>query len=266
MNASELYDAGNLREAITAQSSAVKSKPTDVDARGFLCELLCFAGDLDRADKQLEAMGHQAPEAMLGVSMFRQLLRGEIARRDFYADGRLPEFIGEPTAHIRDHLQATIALREGDISAAADLLRQAEENRPKVSGTCDGVEFEDFRDLNDLSAGFFEVITSNGKYYWIPTETVEFIEFREPERPKDLLWRRAQMVVTGGPDGEVFLPAIYAARDNEPDDSLRLGRSTDWKEQSEGLIEGAGLRTFLVGEDAKQIIELGEFQFSQPNA
>ena len=50
------------------------------------------------------------------------------------------------------------------------------------------------------------MLTSTGKYYWIPMERVEMIEFHDPARPRDLLWRRAHMVVRGGPDGEVFLP------------------------------------------------------------
>ena len=263
MDAYELYDAGKLQEAIPAQVSEVKAHPSEVDTRGFLCELLCFAGDLERADKQLDAMGLQAPDSMIGISMFRQLLRGEMARRDFYSDGRVPEIIGEPAEHIRDQLQASIALREGKLEEAAKLMSQAEEKRPIVSGECDGTEFDDLRDLSDPNAGYFEVITSNGKYYWVPAETVESIEFHPPVRPRDLLWRRASMVVTDGPDGEVFLPSIYAGRANDLDDSLRLGRSTNWIEQTAGVIEGRGLRTFLIGDNDRTILELGEIQFSR---
>ena len=73
-----------------------------------------------------------------------------------------------------------------------------------MAGTCDGVEFEDLRDLDDLMAPLFEVLTSNGKYYWVPIEQVELIEFRPVVRPRDLLWRRVRMVVKDGPDGEVY--------------------------------------------------------------
>ena len=195
--------------------------------------------------------------------MFRQLLRGEMARRDFYADGRVPELLDEPAEHIRDQLQASIALREGRLEEAAELLRQAEDKRPAVSGECDGTKFDDLRDLSDSNAGFFEIITSNGKYYWIPAESVVSIEFHPPVRPRDLLWRRASVEVTGGPDGEVFLPSIYAGGADDLDDSLRLGRSTDWVEQTTGMIQGRGLRTFLVGDNDRTILELGEIQFSR---
>ncbi|MEI7815483.1 MAG: type VI secretion system accessory protein TagJ, partial [Coriobacteriia bacterium] len=76
------------------------------------------------------------------------------------------------------------------------------------------------------------VLTSTGKYYWIPLEAVELAEFRPPERPRDLLWRPTHMVVTDGPDGEVFLPTIYPLTFANGDDQLRLGRGTDWRVSS----------------------------------
>lgn len=263
MDSKELFDSGNLKEAISEVSTEIRSKPNDTDSRGFLCELLCFAGDLERADKQLETIGHQAPDSIMGISMFRQLIRGETARRDFFVEGRLPEFLADPPDHVRDLMQASIALREGDVDGAAALARKSEENRPQLSGECGGAAFDDFRDVNDLTAGLFEVITSNGKYYWIPMETVESIEFHAPERPKDLLWHRVHMIVRNGPDGEVFLPAIYADRGADHGDVFRLGRSTDWIEREGGLVEGKGLRMFLVGEEVPSILETGDIEFAK---
>ena len=71
------------------------------------------------------------------------------------------------------HLEASICLREGDQAKAAQLLAEAEESRPHPTGTCDGKPFDDLRDLDDLVAPVFEVLTSTGKYYWIPMERVE---------------------------------------------------------------------------------------------
>ena len=48
-NASELFHAGQLQDAIAAQIAKVKSSPTDQPARFFLFELFLFSGDLDRA-------------------------------------------------------------------------------------------------------------------------------------------------------------------------------------------------------------------------
>jgi type VI secretion system protein ImpE len=256
MNAREYYQAGQLKEAIAAISAEVKQHPTDTARRGFLCELVCFSGDLDRADMQLEIMATQDPEAALGLSLFRQLVRAEQARRQFYAEGRLPEFLGEPGPGLRLRLEASILIREGQMAEATKRLDEAEGQRPRVSGVCNDQPFGDLRDLDDLTAGVFEVLTSNGKYYWIPIEQVELVEFRPPGRPRDLLWQRAHMIVRGGPDGEVFLPTLYAGTHAEPDDRMRLGRATDWRGGNGGPVRGVGLRTFLVGEESLTTLEM----------
>jgi type VI secretion system protein ImpE len=258
MNARQHYDAGNLREAIAAATAEVKQAPADPDRRGFLCELLCFAGELERADVQLDAMGSQAPEAMVGISLFRQLVRGERWRQQVFAEGRVPEFLEPPGEALRMHLEALICLREGKAADAARLLGQAEEKRPKVSGRCNGRPFADLRDLDDVTACFFEVLTSTGKYYWVPVERVELMEFRPPARPRDLLWQRMHLIVRGGPDGEVYLPTLYAGTHAEAEDRLRLGRATDWRGGDGGPVRGVGQRTFLVGEESVPILEVQE--------
>ena len=64
MNAKELLRAGQLAAAIDASVEEVKRRPTDLDAREFLCELLILGGDLERADKHMDVLGHQNPQLM----------------------------------------------------------------------------------------------------------------------------------------------------------------------------------------------------------
>src|SRR6516225_7218906 len=101
MNGRDYYQAGQLKEAIAAQTAEVKQHSGDAGRRGFLCELLCFAGNLERDDVQLDALSSLDPQAALGISLFRQLVRAEQARRQFYTDGRLPEFLEQPTPVLR---------------------------------------------------------------------------------------------------------------------------------------------------------------------
>jgi type VI secretion system protein ImpE len=263
MNAHELFDAGKLNDAIAAALEDVKKAPTDTGKRGFLAELLCFAGDLERADKQLDALGHQDPQVMVGVSLFRQLIRAEQARQQFYTEGRLPEFLNqEVTPDLRRHLEAAVLVREGKTSDAVTLLSQGESERPKLTGTCNGQPFDEFRDLDDLTASFFEVLTSTGKYYWIPLNRVDSCEFTKPARPRDLLWRMAHMSVSGGPEGEVFLPVLYAGSHAKADDAIRLGRSTEWQGEPGSLVRGSGQRMYLAGGDGVSIMELETLTFA----
>lgn len=263
MTPGELFQAGKLTEAVQAALEAVKKHPTDTIRRGQLIELLCFTGDLERADKQLETIGQQDPQSQMGVSMLRQLVRAENARQQFYQEGRVPEFLGEPSELLKLHLEASIALREQKLAEAAQKLAEAETKRVHVRGQCNGEPFDDFRDLDDMSASFLEVLTSTGKYYWVPLDRVEFMEFRAAERPKDLLWRRCNMKVNEGPEGEVFIPSLYPGTHRSEDEQLRLGRGTQWIETPGAPVRGIGQRVFLVGNADLSIMQLKEVVFER---
>lgn len=262
--AGSLFKAGRLAEAVDAANAAVRKAPTDVAARMMLAEMLIFAGNLERADLILDAASQVEPEAAVVAAEFRQLLRADLARRQLRRDGRVPEFIGEPTEALRNLLAACVAERAGDLAEAARLAAAAEAARPRVAGFAGDVAFDDFRDADDLCAGLFEVLTTTGKYFWIPTERVATIEFHPPKRPRDLFWRRATMSVREGPDGEVYLPAIYGNDDLTLPAPLRLGRETDWS--GEALVRGVGQRLFLVGEEAIAAMDLTTLEFADPPA
>lgn len=258
MSASEaaktLFDAGDLSGAIEAATADVRSHATDVQRRLFLAELFCFQGDIERADNQLDVIVRQHPDSVL-VLQFRQLLRAEKHREECRAGGRPPEFLSDPPEHLRLLLRACMWWREGDAESARAAVEEADSVRPELSGSCDSIPFTGLRDLEDISASFFEVLTSKGTYYWVPFETVDHIEFHAPVAPRDLIWRRASLTVHDGPDGEVFLPALYFDSSKSSDESLRLGRSTDWIDDG-GPVRGVGQRVYLVGEQDRSVLEI----------
>ncbi|GAC1346825.1 MAG: type VI secretion system accessory protein TagJ [Acetobacteraceae bacterium] len=261
--AGSLFRAGKLTEAIAAGNAALRKSPTDLGARILLAELLVFAGNLERADVMLDAAGDLDPALAVVVAEFRQLVRGEVARRQLFRDGRVPEFLGEPTAAQRAALAALVAVRAGDAAEAGRLAEQAESERVHPSGVADGKPFDDLRDTDDLLATCLEVITTTGKYFWIPPERVLSIELHPPKRPRDLYWRRASMQVANGPDGDVYMPAIYPA-DGELSETLRLGRETDWRQAGDqGPMRGFGAVTMLVGEEACTLMELTSLTFTK---
>ncbi len=235
-DAGALFRAGRLTDAVAAANGAVRAKPSDISRRLLLAELLLFSGDLQRADVILDACGDLDPGLAVIVAEFRQLVRAETARRQLFTDGRLPEFLGGIEAGQQAALGALVALREGNAAEASRLAAEAEAVRPHPAGETSGRAFDDLRDADDLLAGAFEVLTTTGKYFWVPIERVGVLEFHPPRRPRDLFWRRASMQVTDGPDGDVYLPAIYvnAPFDPAPTETQRLGRETDWAQAGEG--------------------------------
>jgi len=103
-------------------------------------------------------------------------------------------------------------------------------------------------------------LTTTGKYFWIATSGIESIELRKLESQRDLLWRRAELSVVDGPDGEVFFPSIYVAKSMSA--ALKLGHATEFDDVADRVALGKGLRTFLVGEASKTIRELGRVNFT----
>jgi type VI secretion system protein ImpE len=255
MSGKELFDAGKLAEAIAAATDDVRKGPTDMQRRLFLAELLCFQGEIERADNQLDVILKQQPDALL-VLQLRQVLRAEKHRQECYTAGRSPAFLSDPPEHVRLLLKSLNFAREGDQAAALEAAEAAEAARPEVSGICDSQPFTSWRDLDDVSAGILEVLTGNGNYYWVPFEQVERLEFHRPIAPRDLLWRRASLTVREGPDGEVFVPAIYSGSAASEDESLRLGRATDWIDAG-GPVRGVGQRTYMIDGEDRPILTIG---------
>ncbi len=246
--AGDLYRQGKLSEAIGAANAAVRAAPASLGPRVLLAELLLFDGNFERADVVLDAAGDVEPSAAVVVAEFRQLLRAELARRQLRRDGRVPEFLGEPTPTLQALLAARVALRAGDRATAAAHAAEAEALRPHVAGRHGETAFDDLRDACDLHAGLVEVLTTTGKYFWIPAERIGSAVFHPAKRPRDLYWRRATLSVQDGPDGEVYIPAIYAAEEGQAAE-VKLGRSTEWVE-GDGLVTGLGQRIWLLGEEA----------------
>lgn len=259
LQAADLFRAGRLADALAAANAEVKKAPTDLGRRVLLAELLLFSGNLERADVILDAAGQLDPSVAVVVSEFRQLLRAETARRQLYRDGRVPELLGDLEATGQASLKALVALREGNLVEAAAAAAEAEELRPRVAGAANGKPFDDFRDADDLLPGYIETLTTTGKYFWIPVSRIESMEFHPPKRPRDLAWRRCTMSVKAGPDGDVYIPAIYFAGD-EVDEAHRLGRATSWSED-EGPVRGIGQRVFLAGEEDLPIMQLSDVAF-----
>src|SRR5262245_47231144 len=114
MNAQQLYEAGRLAEAVAETTAAVKTRPTDTAARTFLFELLCFSGDLDRADKQLDAIAQLDSQSEWAVQVYHNLLHAERLRRRLFSAGQKPEFLLDPPAYVGTCLEAINRLREGN--------------------------------------------------------------------------------------------------------------------------------------------------------
>ncbi|HEX3727818.1 MAG TPA: type VI secretion system accessory protein TagJ [Pirellulales bacterium] len=263
MNVKQLFDSGNLPGAIDALTEEVKAHPADPARRTLLFELLAFAGQFDRAAKQLDVISHQNVEAEWATQVYANILHAEQTRARVFSAGLKPEFFLDPPDYIHLHLDAINRLREGQGDEARALLDRAEEARPAHGGTAGDKPFEDFRDCDDVLAPFLELILIRD-YIWLPLEQVRQLEISRPERPRDLLWAPVRVVLADDTSRRAYMPCLYCGSHAHGDNQVKLGRMTDWKSGPDGIVSGAGLREFLVGDDVCAMLELPTITFGAP--
>jgi type VI secretion system protein ImpE len=263
MNPKELLDAGHLAAAIEQLNQEVRTHPSDAHRRTFLFELLCFAGDYPRAERQLDVIAQQETAAEVGVQVYRNVLVAESTRRRLFSEGLRPHFLFDPPAYVQLHLEAISRLREANAVEAEALLETAANARPDLKGQIEGEPFADFRDGDDLLAPVLELIVHN-MYIWLPFEQIKQLTIAAPKRLRDLLWIPAQIEAHQGPVGEVFLPVLYADSSQHADERVKLGRMTEWQAAADGLIRGVGQRLFFIDGQDRGVLEVRGLEFAPP--
>ena len=236
MNPLELYRVGRLNDAIKALGAELRDNPTDVRRRTFLFELLCFAGEYDRADKQLEVLAQAGPQSEMGVLLYRSALFAERQRQDVFERGEFPS------------AQAT------------------DDDSPSRGGTVNGKSFTYFSDADPRTGAKLEIFAA-GNYLLLPLEHVAAIEIPPPTKLRDLIWTPAAVRTTaafkGTELGEVLLPVLAPFSWRHPDEAVRLGRMTVWEKPQGGEYQVPyGQKMWVVDEEEIPFLELRALEFN----
>ena len=254
MDAKQLFESGNLSEAIEAQNAEVKARPTDLDARYLLSVLLCFEGDLDRAFLHLNVIGQQDPELGMGSNLYRSLIVAESERRSVYTEEGRPLLPPDCPESIEVRLDVVLALRRGDSEAAKVALARAEEQERPLEGKVNGELASDVRDYDDFLGPILEIY-SGGKYLWMPFERVRKLELPPPSHQLELLWIPATLEDTSGAQASVHLPVLYEGSHLADDGRVRAGRMTEWGDREGIGFRGLGQKVLLAlkGEESREV-------------
>ncbi len=245
MNASELFEACQLQAAIDAQILTVRGNPSDQGARMFLYELFLFAGDLDRARKQIDVLRYDDPKAVAAVERYRQVLDAEQMRRQVLAGKVQPKVLTDAPPHLLLRLEALKHNAANDAAKGDEALAQANQEMPGVKVKLNGQDVEGFRDADDLFGTVLEVFGTGGVYCWVPLEQVESITLQAPRSPRDALLAPITLALRDGLAGDALMPAVYPGSASADDDTLRLGRAADWSADEDRPLRGIGGRVFV---------------------
>ncbi len=234
MNARELFQAGKIADSIQALAAELRNDPTNVRSRTFLFELLCFMGELDRAEKQLDILSDLSKEAGMGTLIYRSAIQAERLRREMFDKKTFPQTVAEPP-------------REAILN---------------------GTHFDTVEDADPRIGPRLEVFAA-GSYLWLPFAQIASIRIEAPKRLRDLIWIPAILKTApkyGGLDlGEVIIPALTPLAFRHPDDSVRLGRQTVW-EKLEDVAVPAGQKLLLFDGEEFPILEVRSLEFPAATA
>ena len=137
MRAERFLKEGKLEDALQALTAELRDDPGDTKRRTFLFELLCFAGDYPRAEKQLEILSQGGPTADMGALFYRGALQAQIMRDELFRKGDYPK---------------------------TPLARAAP---TAISGSLNGTPFQSLSDAAPRIGANLELFAA-GKYLWIP--------------------------------------------------------------------------------------------------
>jgi type VI secretion system protein ImpE len=229
MNAKELFQTGKVEEAIQALAADLRKDPTDVRSRTFLFELLCFMGELDRAEKQLDILSDLSKEAGMGTLVYRSAIQAERMRREMFDKKTFPQ-------------------------TAADAITEV---------TLNGAPYSAIEDADPRIGARLEVFAA-GSYLWLPFAHIASIRMEAPKRLRDLIWIPAILRTApqcGGLDlGEVMIPALTPFAFRHSENAVRLGRQTVW-EDTEGAMVPVGQKVLLIDGEEFPILEVRTLEF-----
>src|SRR5580704_3558170 len=100
--AKDLFAAGRVSEAIAVLGAWLRDHPEDVPQRTFLFEMLCFAGQYDRAEKHLSILSQGGKEAQLGATVYYAALHAEKERNELFPTQT------SPATHASDQVSGTL--------------------------------------------------------------------------------------------------------------------------------------------------------------
>jgi type VI secretion system protein ImpE len=157
-----------------------------------------FAGEFDRAEKQLDLLAGANAEAAAGTLLYRSALHAERTRQSMFANGETPPH-KEEAVH---------------------------------NGTWNGNPFREMSDADPRIGANLEVFLA-GSYTWIPIHYLRKLEIQPPANLRDLVWAQARVETSSDfrlqDLGEVLLPVLCPLSSRHAEESVQLGRETAWE-------------------------------------
>jgi type VI secretion system protein ImpE len=269
MNAQELLRGGDIEQALARLQDQVRHDPANFKDRVFLFQILVVMGQWDRALTQLNVAGELDAIALAMVQTYREALRCEVFRQQVFAGKRVPVVFGQPQEWVAHLIESNRLLALGKAAESQVLREKAFEAAPARPGTItvgegDGQQFEWIADADPRLGPVLEGII-NGRYYWVPFESVRVLQIDPPADLRDVVWMPAHFQWTNGGETVALLPTRYPGSESSADPQIRLARKTDWRAAAPDLHVGMGQRMLATDGGEYPLMEVRKIMFGDPS-
>jgi len=257
MTSSQALAASDPEKALQALQQQVRAQPGDAKLRIYLFQLLCVQGQWERAMAQLEVCGQLDHGALAMVNTYREALKCEALRAAVFAGKTTPLVLGQPAPWLALLVEALAQEAKGDRAQAQHLRAKALEEAPGTAGSLNGDAFEWIADADSRLGPVLEVVL-NGRYTWVPFESISAMTIEAPQDLRDMVWMPVQLTLSNGGQSVALVPTCYAGTREQGSGAMKLARATEWLEIGENQFAGLGQRVFATSSGDVGLLDVRE--------
>lgn len=261
MSAEESLRAGLLEESLNQLQHDVRADPSNSKLRIFLFQLLTVMGNWERALNQLKVVGDLDPNALAMVQTYREAILCENFRTEVFKGKKMPLLFGKPSPWMALLLEAHRLTAEKRYTEAEALRSEAFNQSPAISGTIDDQPFKWIADADSRLGPILEAVV-NGRYYWIPFESLKSVRLELASDLRDVVWMPGYLTLVNGGELAGLLPTRYPGSESNPDGQICMSRKTEWVQLSEQTHIGLGQRLLTTDRAEYPLMEIRSIELN----
>ncbi|MFA4913254.1 MAG: type VI secretion system accessory protein TagJ [Burkholderiaceae bacterium] len=258
----------SVAEQLDEARADVRQHPGDLGARNRLWQWLAIQGDWKRAWEQVGVTQQLLGDAPSSLAAHRAAIEAEIERQAIFEGERALTLAPDSPAWLVGLAQALQCDARGEAHEAQALRDRAREDARGCSGYVEDERetrsaFAWLCDGDDRLGPVCELIVQ-GRYMWLPLESIASWRQSRPAGLTDLLWSPVVLALRDGSSCAGLMPARYPFATDEQidrDDALYLGRRTSWLDRGDDHYIGVGQRMLLSDTAEHAMLDVRLIQF-----
>ncbi|WP_169293097.1 type VI secretion system accessory protein TagJ [Advenella sp. EE-W14] len=257
-----------VSELLNRVKASIRKNPGDADLRAQLFQLLVITGDWDKACDQLTLSAEMNAQAQPLAVAYGGAIRAEQEREAVFRGETIPAVLARPPAWMAMLIEA---LKTPDEEQAAGLRAVAMETAPgsigqlDIDGQDNTLSFEWICDGDGRIGPVCELIV-NGRYGWVPFESIASIRFIAPQGLTDLVWAQVEVDMQDKRQYTGLMPVRYPAPAGSSyarlDDAANLSHRTEWQYCSEQVYFGIGQKMWMTANSEQAILDVRRVVFN----